>query len=170
MLSNTSDINSVQKCVSSSMQHNSEHVTGPCMKPRLKIFCQPPKPTSIFAGIASDHRETIWNMLLLASLTAKILVKVKQTSYNLKTTWDGHVQEACSVAFPTYCLKWPRVVRAVATCQRSFIVSSNRVLNWLRVMLSSLNFSGRMFHMCEARTKNEFWKVVLLHLWGRKLM
>ena len=34
-------------------------------------------------------------------------------------------------------------------------------------MLSSLNFSGRMFHVREARTKNEFWKVAVLHLRGQ---
>ena len=48
--------------------------------------------------------------------------------------------------------------------------SINRVLNWLRVTLSTLSFSGRMFHVHEARTKNEFLKVVVLHLRGQKLI
>ena len=36
----TSDINSMQNCLSQfACYHNSEHVTGPCMKARLKNFC-----------------------------------------------------------------------------------------------------------------------------------
>ena len=42
--------------------HNSEHVTGPCMKARLKNFC---------LRITQTDLDICWNMSLLASLAAK---------------------------------------------------------------------------------------------------
>ena len=44
-----------------------QHETGPCMKARLKIFCL---HTYTRTGSREDHKETIWNKSLIASLAA----------------------------------------------------------------------------------------------------